>query len=810
MRHIYLIACLVLGGVSVGYSQSQTQYIDAAKESFMKKDYYSALAFYTEALDFDSTDINLIYNAAESAREFSSYRQARDYYQKVVNRDENGTYPLAPFKLAEMYQMMGDYDNAKKYYNIYLSEQEGEDDYYTARAKKEISSADWATSMADQTDESVTISAYEGVNTPNSEFGAVLEDDGISYSSLAFQAEPQPDIPEQPISRILKTTGGASDEYSEGINRKSLHTAHTAYNTNRSKVFYTICEYENGSEIRCDLYSRAILGNGELGEEVKLPETINGANHTSTQPNVGFNQSLGKEVLYFASDRDGGDGGLDIWYVTIEGVNEYSDPMNLGDLNTAEDDITPFFHNNSQALYFSSLGYTSMGGFDVYRSLLDEGQFGKVENLGAPVNSSYNDVYYMLSPEGDRLLLSSNREGTQFIDPLNESCCYDIFEGEVTDLTINLNVLTFDGKTLDSLSGVKVQLFDAETGELVAEMENTMGNDHPFSLEKGKKYMVVSTMPGFDPDTMHINTNRIFRSEDITRKVYLNRNSLDLQVLTFDDVSKLPLPGTTVTLTDLTDGSVQVIEITNAEGHDFAFTVVPGHKYRLEASKDRFVSASTEFTAQDEDGSGIMVRKLFLERKDLNIYLPLALYFDNDRPDERTVSLTTDMDYTSTFDKYVFKKQEFKSNYAKGLSGSDKVLAEQRVDDFFETDVKGGFDKFQNFLEAMLRGLNKGKTYELSIRGYASPRADSRYNLALSQRRVVSVQNELMRYSNGAFGPYIENGQLKITQLSYGENLAPREVSDVFKDRQNSIYSPEASRERRAEIVEIKTQLINE
>lgn len=92
----------------------------------------------------------------------------------------------------------------------------------------------------------------------------------------------------------------------------------------------------------------------------------------------------------------------------------------------------------------------------------------------------------------------------------------------------------------------------------------------------------------------------------------------------------------------------------------------------------------------------------------------------------------------------------------------------------------------------------------MSIRGFASPRADTKYNLALSQRRVVCIQNELNDYKNGALKEYIANGQLKITELSYGESLAPDNVSDALFDRQNSIFSPEASRERRGEILEIK------
>lgn len=794
-----------------GMAQSLSQFTNAAEKAFMEKDYYSALSYYLEVTDFDTSDINVMYNVAESARNFSSYAIADDYYQKVVDRDSDGKYPMASYWLAEMLQMQGEYDEATTYYNIYLSEQEGEDEYLTAKAKKQISSAEWSKELLSNPAQNITISRLgDNINTEFSEFGAIYDQDNITYSSLAFASKERQNIPSKVISKLLKSSDGESVPYDDNINKDNLHTAHSSYNINKSKLYYTICEYKNASEIRCDLYSRAVLGDGTLGEEMKLPDFINSDVHTTTQPSVGFDRVSGDELLFFSSDRTGGEGKMDIWYSVINGVNSYSDPINITDINTPEDDITPFFSGGSQTLYFSSLGYTTLGGFDIYRTERNNQGFGQVENLGVPVNSSFNEMYYSETTDGDKILFSSNRTGTKFIDPLNESCCYDIFEGTVEDVSINLNAITFDGSSLDTLSDATVLLIDSETGRLIATLSNSDGGDHIFQLERGREYLIVSSKEGYANDTININTNRIYKSEDLIRKVFLKRSSLDLQVFAFDDVSKLPLPGTTIRLIDLTDNTVQEIVITNDNAHDFAFKIIPDHSYKIIASRDRYDETSAEFIARDENGSGIVTRNMYLGRRDLNIYLPLALYFDNDRPGQRSVSLTTDLDYSSTFDDYVIKKQEFKAEYIKTMSEEESYLGEQRIEDFFENDVKAGFDNFQSFLQAMLKQLNQGKTFELSIRGFASPRADSRYNLALSQRRVVSVERDIRNYLSGAFIPFIDNGQLKITQLSYGENLAPSNVSDVFYDRRNSVYSPEASKERRVEIVEIKSQFINE
>ena len=801
MRILYIYAFLLLSAGTL-MSQSLGAYIEAAEKSYDNEDFYSSLQYYLEALDFDSTDTEITYMIAESARKFQSYELAEDFYTQVLSADSDSKFPKASYFLAQMQQMQGKYDMAKRNYELYISTAEGDDDFITAKSNKEIANIDWSLDMIQKPDASVEVTPYPGIiNTQYSEISAIHDGDQIVYSSVQFLPKNRKEFGDQYISKILTSSEG--NELGSDINNENLHTAHTAYNINRSKMYYTVCEYINGSEIRCDLYVRSVMGDGTYGEEIKLPSPINIDSFTTTQPNIGFDQSIGKEVLYFASDRDGGKGHLDLWAVVIDGIDSYGVPSNLNEINTKSDDLSPFFHHNSQVLYFSSDGYTNLGGYDIYRSVKNGSNYGKAVNLGAPTNSSFHDVFYSLDDKGEIGLFSSNRTGSQYIDENNKSCCYDIYQADISDFEINLNALTYDAKSLDSLEGVRVQLICAMTGDVMGEITNDMANDHKFKLERNKEYLIVSSKKGYGTDTLRLNTNTIFKSEDIVRKVYLQRTSLELQVFTFDEISNEALPGTTVRLIDMTDGTIQEIVITNESGHDFLFDVIPGHSYKLEATRDRYYSDSLEFVAKDDNGSGIIVKKLYLVRRDLNIYLPLALYFDNDHPDVRSNRLVTTQSYSETFDRYVVKKLDFRDKYTSKIS-SDKELAASRVNDFFETDVKGGYNTFLRFLDYISGQLQDGNSFDISIRGFASPRADTKYNLALSQRRVVSVQNELKEYQNGKLVPFINSGQLRITELSFGESLAPDNVSDVLYDRRNSVYSPEASKERRVEIVEIK------
>jgi len=122
--------------------------------------------------------------------------------------------------------------------------------------------------------------------------------------------------------------------------------------------------------------------------------------------------SVNKQVLFFVSDRPGGFGGQDIYQATLQEDNTWGNIVNLGpDINTPYDEDAPFIHANGKLLFFSSEGHNSMGGFDVFYTTLEDGQWSKPDNLGPPVNTPNDDNYYVVSPNGEHAYFSSGRAG---------------------------------------------------------------------------------------------------------------------------------------------------------------------------------------------------------------------------------------------------------------------------------------------------------------------------------------------------------------------------------------------------------------
>ena len=119
-KQFTIILALLLFSLGA-FSQTQKAFIEAAKEAYISKNYYSSVVYYQEAVAFEESNIDLRYNLAESSRKFMSYSLAEQNYQFVKENDSENSYPLATYYLAEMMQRQGKYQEAIDMYDLYLS-----------------------------------------------------------------------------------------------------------------------------------------------------------------------------------------------------------------------------------------------------------------------------------------------------------------------------------------------------------------------------------------------------------------------------------------------------------------------------------------------------------------------------------------------------------------------------------------------------------------------------------------------------------------------------------------------------------------
>jgi tetratricopeptide (TPR) repeat protein len=804
-KYISIIAIFVFA-ISTVSGQTQKAFLKAADEAYAQKNYYGALKWYSEALEFDESNPDLIFKVAESARNFEAYKIAASNYKIVVDSLGEDKYPDAAYRLGEVYYKLGKYEDAKSYYNMYLAEYSNTDSLKTISANKELESIEFALSRLEDIDKSADLVQLESeVNTPYSEFGAVKKDETLYFTTMKYVEKDSPEFPARSISKLHTLEDETNQVIDGDINDSNSLIAHTTFSTDGSTMYYTICEYINGEDVRCDIYSRFVNEDGSFGTQKKLPSPINIDSVTNTQPQVSFDSILMKDVMYFVSDRVGGQGGLDIYRTVIGENDSYSDPENQQRFNTKDNDVTPFYHTATGTMYFSSDGRQGLGGYDVYYAEKSKGDYLEPKHMRIPVNSSFHDLYYVLNAAGDEGYLSTNREGTMYLDLTKEACCFDIYKVEYDEVILDLNALVFDDFTKEPLEGAMITLIDAVTGDTINALTNEDGNDFYFKVKKDREYKIVVDRPFYESQTIDLSTVGITESTAIDKKIYLKTNRMQLKIETFNKRTEQELVGVQITIRNLTTGEIDTVAI-NESNNNFHFYPELGYKYEVVAEKFGFVTETEIIDLTGVTEPGLIERKMYLEVFDIEDYMPVIVYFENDQPNPRSKSTETSEVYGNLYSNYIAKKQDYIKNGTKKKNGANKELAADNIESFFEGDVVGGYEKLKRFMRALKKELELGRNLEIAIKGYTSPVADTRYNLALGQRRVSSVANEILRYEGGYFQQYMQNGKLIITDISFGEETSPSDVSDKANDKSQSVYGLGASKERRVQIVKITDQ----
>ncbi|MCZ2357137.1 MAG: OmpA family protein [Bacteroidia bacterium] len=236
------------------------------------------------------------------------------------------------------------------------------------------------------------------------------------------------------------------------------------------------------------------------------------------EPSVSI--SADGKLIFFVSNRDGGVGKRDIYYCKKLRNNKWSEPINLRKINTPYDDDAPFFHPNGKTLYFSSKGHNSMGGYDIFRTELQKDSTWSVPvNIGYPINTPDDDIYFVLSASGEHGYYASVKDGG-----LGEKDIYRITirKPEVTSVVaktedINLkndakieipvpmlnNPVTLlkgiitDKKTKQPLEAT-IHVIDNELNDTISEnISNIATGKYLVTLPSGKNYGIIVQAPDY-------------------------------------------------------------------------------------------------------------------------------------------------------------------------------------------------------------------------------------------------------------------------------------------------------------------------
>lgn len=633
MSRLYLV--IIFSFVTMtGMTQSMLgKYLDFAQEQFDKGDYFYAIQYYEKAMALDSNSVDIIWKFAETQRAYKNYRKAEYYYAKVYQKEAAQIYPASLLNLGLMQKQNGKYDEAlatfKKAKKKYYKDKKG---YLYQKSKKEVESTVWAKSSLIDTAEVSFIRLPETVNTKNSEFGHGIYNNELVFSSLrADSVSAAEEVYTVGYHTNLYKSEMVSNEFTESekiqaLFEESFNTGNGSFSLDGNRFYFSQCS-EDGYNYTCKIMV-AQYSNDQWTYIDSLGDIINEEGANTTMPCIA--KFDGKEILIFASDREGSKGGLDLYYSVVRNGNQFGKVRPIKSLNTIDNDITPWWDEANKRLYFASSWHNGYGGYDVFYSDF-KSKFMPPVNAGLPTNSSANDIYFF--KDVDTGYVTSNRVGVLYSK--NITCCSDIF-------------------------------------------------------------------------------------------------SLKPPVIIIP-----PTPEETL--------------------------------------------------------------------EDLNKRLPVTLYFHNDRPNPDSWATSTKINYMTSYNKYTAMLDKYKIEYAKGLSGDKSEEAKEDIESFFVEYVDQGVKDLELFRKLLLKELDKGAKINITIKGFASPLAKTKYNVNLTKRRISSLVNYMREYDNGVFAKYLDDtaengGKVVFSEVPFGEYTANQETSDNPNDVQNSVYSRAAAKERKIEI----------
>lgn len=182
-------------------------------------------------------------------------------------------------------------------------------------------------------------------------------------------------------------------------------------------------------------------------------------------------------------------------------------------------------------------------------------------------------------------------------------------------------------------------------------------------------------------------------------------------------------------------------------------------------------------------------------REKIASVLPITLYFQNDEPDPRSLSDTTEKDYEQLYRRYLADHDLYVSESGQGLVGDSLAAVRQGMYAFMRDSVATGHDRVVLLKNYIREALQNGETVELTISGYASPLHNSEYNKHLSSRRIASLLNYLYKADNFALAPYLDGDRLGL--IIHTDPQGAVQHTFASEETRETVYGLQAAKDRK-------------
>ncbi len=482
--------------------------------------YMKALEFFDKAYKFNPNSAELNFKIGVCHIHSTHKVKAIPYFKEAYKRNVE-VDPFINYYMGLVNQLEGNFKKALTFYNTFETEYRKADDFgkFVKQRKSECKSAltlvdkpirawiDHVPELSSEYDDyapSVTIDGEEIIFTSNRPNGHTPNEVGV-YDDDIYSATLVNGTWQKPTA-LKGKINTESNDISNNLSYNGTKMLMSKINAQGNSDIYE-------SELKGDTWSDPISFSRDI-------------NFKSNERYASYN--FNDRSIYFCKDKAGGKNGYDIMVsgVKVKRERSYGLPVQVIDVSSQFNDGPIYLHPNGKIMYFASEGFNSMGGYDIfYAKKIKGGGWGKPVNMGAPINTPYDDFFFAATANGKFAYISSNRDGGKggfdiyrvtfwgeekspsfaTEDYLLASVAKPIQDPELVGevkVTSMAELTVFKGKTLDAITKKAVEavieITDNESGDIVQTFTtNSATGKFLISLESGANYGIAVKADGY-------------------------------------------------------------------------------------------------------------------------------------------------------------------------------------------------------------------------------------------------------------------------------------------------------------------------
>lgn len=694
---------------------------------FRIENYEQAFKNYQEAIEEGNTSPEVYYKAGVSALNLSDINEqlkALPYLEKAAKTESEEVSDKLYYYLGIAYYKNSQMTEAIDYLSRYKKSLPASETEEIEKIKRELKVAENALKLIENPRETTIYPFNQQINSQYTEYNPVVAAD---ESVMAFTA--------------LRPNEGRSRSGAEFIEE-----IHVSYRDNygnwsepeaisiRSQFNYgTAGLSADGREMLIFIGSGNNAGNlytikkkdGEWTQPVTMGKMVN-SNFLESTASI----TPDRKIIYFASNRPGGFGGMDIYRVMKKEDGSWTKAENLGpQVNTEFDDDAPFIHPDKKTLFFTSDGHNTMGGKDIFKTVYIGGEWQQPTNMGYPINTIANDNYFTLTADGRKGYFSSDRPGGQGGQ--------DIYWLDMPESERNIPLTMVKGRILagDELKPVptEITVVDNEAGKKIDYVYNPSietGN-YLIILPPGKNYDLIIEAEEYLPYTVNINIPNQTYFYELYQKIHLK------PIKQFDVIVGQEVTVKNAFYDQKKDRVTEVRKANEAmlvkndsldlyEMMDAIISAEDTTAYEYVLDLMYKVNPIDDVDFEEVEGSEVASTEYFYDESNI------------DNLDSRVVEGETIYSLPTL---YVTKEAARHKEKKKKEVTYDAALLDKQYKVYFQVGDSDIKDKYHEGLNEMLTALKEHPGLGIEISGFASAEGDPEKNRQLSNERAISVLN---------------------------------------------------------------------